>query len=110
MHTCVKEKKSFINFPTLILYLKLQTSIFGRFGFLTLRVLVGGFATFRHFDANCGKTQYVSGPLQDVNLLVNYFCLIQSILCYNFFILSKTNVWTFNIILGVTMKAVAFKT
>ena len=40
MHMC-ERKKSFTKFPTLILCWKLQTSIFGRFGVLTLTLLGG---------------------------------------------------------------------
>ena len=42
MHLC-ERKKSFIKIPTLILYLKLYTSVFGRFDILTRRVM-GGWA------------------------------------------------------------------
>ena len=40
MHLC-ERKKSLTVFLKLILYLKLQTSIFGRFGILMLRVPTG---------------------------------------------------------------------
>ena len=51
-----ERKKSLIKIPTLILYLKLQPSIFGSFGNLAiLRDWVGVSRTWRHFDANFGK-------------------------------------------------------
>ena len=59
-----KKELSFTKFPTLILYLKLQTSIFGRFGILTLAVLSGWVWNLASFWRELWKGLIVSGPKQ----------------------------------------------
>ena len=60
MHLC-ERKKSFIKFPTLILYLKLETLIFGRFGILIFMVLGGWVCKLASFRQKLWEGSIVSG-------------------------------------------------
>ena len=64
--TSVKEKKGFIKIPTLILYLKLLTSIFRRFGILKWRLLGGWVWNVASFWQELRENAICDWPLTQV--------------------------------------------